>query len=229
MKYYDLCVHTDNLEGIVKTAKPLGWDGVGLIIPWKGNKDLESLKNKIKELKGSIDIAVGAEIQAGTPKEMKRIVKGIRRSVEFIAVKGGDLDINRAALSSPEVDILVRPWFNRYDSGLNYVLVRLAKKNNVSVLFDFNEILYSSRKTRVELMSYMGEAAKLIKKYRAPFVISSGAMTPFDLRSPSELISFGRILGFKDPEIKVSLSDKIIIENRKRLGGKWVMPGVEVE
>ena len=222
MKYYDLYVHADNLEEAVKIAKKLGWSGMGVIKPLD-NKNLQKIAGK------SIDIAAGVEIQTEKPKELKKTLRGVRKRVELIAVRGGDLEVNRTALSSPEVDILIRPWLNRHDSGLNHILVKLAKKNNVAVLFDFKDILYSSRRTRIELMSHMGEAAKLIRKYKAPFVISSGAMIPFDLRSPSELMSFGKVLGFKDPEIKEAMSAKIITENRKRLGGKWVMPGVEVE
>ena len=75
----------------------------------------------------------------------------------------------------------------------------------------------------------MLETAKLVKKFRAPFVLTSGAMSEWDLRSPSEFYSFGKVLGFDPSGIRTNLSDKIVEENRKRLGDKWIMPGVEVE
>ena len=68
-----------------------------------------------------------------------------------------------------------------------------------------------------------------MRKFRAPFVLTSRANTEWDLRSASEMVAFGRVLGFQDKEIKDSLSGKILKENRKRLGGKWVIPGVERE
>jgi ribonuclease P/MRP protein subunit RPP1 len=225
MKYYDMYVGAGNLEDTVKIAKTLGWDGLGVIMPLEGARNLNSLR----KTESPFDVSVGVEIQTQRPKELKRILENTRKTVEIVAVKGGDLEVNRIALSSPAVDILVRPWSGRRDCGLNHILVKLAKKNNVSILFDFNEAMYSSRRTRIGLMSYMEEAARLVKKYNAPFVISSGAAMPFDLRSPSDLLSFGRILGLKDPEINKAMSDKIVKENRKRLGKKWVMPGVEVE
>ncbi len=71
--------------------------------------------------------------------------------------------------------------------------------------------------------------ANLVRKFRTPFVLTSGALDPWDLRSPSELISFGNVLGFNPKDVKLSLTERIIRENRKRLGKKWVMPGVELE
>jgi len=72
------------------------------------------------------------------------------------------------------------------------------------------------------------EGSQLIRKYRAPFVLTTGAFDASGLRAPSELFALGKVLGFQDKEIKLPLSDFIIKENRKRLSGKWVMPGVEV-
>ncbi|MFQ5648206.1 MAG: RNase P subunit p30 family protein, partial [Candidatus Aenigmatarchaeota archaeon] len=144
-------------------------------------------------------------------------------------VRGGDADLNRAAVETPEVDILAHPWRERKDCGLDHVMAKLAAKNRVAVQFDFSELLHSSKRSRVQLLAQLMAAAELVRKYRAPFIISSGARAPFDLRAPSDLVSFGRVLGFRDPDIKRALSGGIVKENRKRLSGKWVMPGVEIE
>jgi RNase P/RNase MRP subunit p30 len=54
-------------------------------------------------------------------------------------------------------------------------------------------------------------------------------MDPYDIRAPADIVSFGRVLGFRDPAIKAAMSDSVLKENRKRLSGKWIMPGVELE
>src|SRR3990167_1587444 len=108
-------------------------------------------------------------------------------------------------------------------------MVRLAKENNVAIDFAFNDVMYSYDKTRVRVLSNLVKNAALVKKYKAPFVLTSGGYSSWDLRSPSELISFGKVLGFDIPQIKQALSDWLVKENRKRLEGKWIQPGVEIK
>ncbi len=214
---WDMCVMA---EGAAEVAKKLGLKGIGILVPFKE-------KHKLKGMKGA-GISTGV-IVSGKAGKVVKDVRSVRRSVELVAVSGGDLETNRMALSTPEVDMLLHPWKDRQDCGLDHVMVKLAAKNNVSVCFDFHGLLVSSRRSRVQLMNSMLEAAKLVRKFKAPFVMASGAVEPYDLRSASDLLSFGRTLGFRDPEIKNAMSDRIVSENRKRLSGKWVMPGVEVE
>ncbi len=242
MQFYDLHIHTDNLEETVKIARLLGISGLGIIINWTSLEDLENFKKSIS-IKGddsavrggnvSPTLALGVEIK-DKPSNIVRIVKQIRKEVDLILVHGGDLEVNRIAVETPEVDILVHPenkdpdQESRQDSGLDQVMVKLAKKNNVHIEFSLNDVIYSYKKTRASLLKSLLQNAKLVKKYKTPFVITSGSWSPWNLRSASDLLSFGKYLGFQDPEIKKSLSGEKLLENRKRLSGNWIMPGVEV-
>ena len=143
-----------------------------------------------------------------------------------ILVFGGDPEINRAACETPEVDVLAHPELGE-NNGLDHVMARKAKENGVAIEFNFRQLLVNYKKSRSECFSRMLENAKLVKKYRTPFVLTSGALSPWDLRGPPELASFGRLLGFSDPEIRKALEGGRIAENRKRLGSGWIMPGVE--
>ncbi len=231
MKYYDLHTGSGNLKEILRLARELGWSGLGIIIPYDRDfsRNLETLRKEIKTLKPKLDIALGAEISGEKPGKIRRTAKDLRKKLELIVVSGGDLEANRRALETPETDILSHPYLDRNDPGLDHVMAKLAEKNRVAIEFSFNEILYAYKKRRSQILQNLLGAAKLVKKYKAPFTISSGARGPWDLRSPSELTALGRVLGLPNPEIKHSLSEGILQENRKRLGKKWVMPGVEVE
>lgn len=231
MKYYDLHTGSGNLKETLRLARELGWSGLGLIIPYDRDfsKNLDALKKEIQALKPKLDIALGAEIPGEKPGKIRKTAKELRKKMELIVVSGGDLEANRRALETPEVDILSHPSLGRNDPGLDHVMAKLGKRNDVAIEFNFNEILYAYKKRRSQILQNLLKAAKLVKKYNAPFTISSGAKGPWDLRSPSELIALGRVLGLPNPEIKHSLSEGILQENRKRLGKKWVMPGVEVE
>ena len=223
-----MIIRAKNVKDFIPFAEKLGWKGIGIIIDYK---DLEGLK-KIKKTIKNLDIAFGIEIEPKRASSLKRHVLKIRKEVELVLVSGGDLDINRKALETPEVDILTHPWGSlnnlRSDPGINHISARLAKENNVAISFNFGDLIHSYQRKRTALFqNYLG-AAKLIKKYKSPFVITSGALSPWDMRSPSDLFSFGKILGLGDREIKASMLGRTVKENRKRLGKKWIMPGVEI-
>ncbi len=227
MRLYDLCVRTDNPKETINIARKLGWNGLGLIIPYSVNymKELGALKDSVKSLKSGIDVGLGIEINTRDSRDVKKIAKAVRRDVELVVVRGGTPEVNRTALETPEADILT----HQSDMKINHVLAKLASKNNVAMGFVFSNILLSYKRTRISLFSDMINNAKVLKKYRSPFIISSGSLSVWDLRSPSDLLAFGKLLGFQENQVNQAMSDTILRENRKRLGKKWVMPGVEIE
>jgi len=227
--FYDLHVETvpDEFSDTIEIAKKLGWSGIGLIFE---ENDLNSIKDVItnnKDVLEGMDVSLGIKIIPRNSNEISKKAKKLRRRVELIFVQGGVPDINRAALETPEVDVLLKPW-SKEGCGINQVLAKIGRKNNVAISFGMKELVYSYKKTRANILSNIEEAARFVKKFKCPFILSSDAASAWDLRSASELMSLGRVLGFGDPEIKKSLSSYIVKENRKRLYGKWIMPGVEI-
>ena len=226
MNFYEYHVHPEvDLEGMITNLAKLGWSGVCFVCD--SLEKIEEWRKKLK--KSNLDVCLGYKINTKKPADVTKLAKKARKKVELILVHGGDLEINRKACETSEVDILTHPELGRDDPGLDYVMIKLAKKNGVSIEFNFHGVLFSYKKSRSDIFSRMLEIANLVRKYKTPFVLTSGAIEPNDLRAPSELISFGKLLGFNPKEIKANLSGKIIEENRKRLGKKWVMPGVEIE
>ena len=227
MKFFDSHVHAEKLEDTVATAKKLGFSGLCLVTNWTDEKDLASFRQKAESFRKDLDISVGVEIK-DKPQNIIKIVDKVKNLAEMILVHGGDLEVNRVAVETPEIDVLLHPELGREDSGFDHTMAKLAKKNDVAVEFGFNDLIYTYKLTRVRVLHNMINNAKLARKFNAPFVLASGAFNQWNLIPPSGLISFGRILGFQQPEIIMALSDFIIRKNRKRLSGKWVMPGVEV-
>ena len=234
-KWFDLCVRTADLKETLPLAKELGWNGIGWLLP------VEAAELKAGRIEAP-DVFTGALVKEHTKEGMRKSVRGARKAVELVVVAGGNPEINRAACEMPEVDILLHPWGSaisvmgpkgqsglRSDSGMDNVMARLAAKNGVAIGFGFNEMLRSNKRARVQLMANMLEAAGLVRKAKAPFVLTSEAREPSDIRAPGDIASFGRILGLPENGIKDALSDRIAAENRKRLSGKWVMPGVELK
>lgn len=227
MRFYDLHVHPEvELIKVLAFAEKLGWNGLCLI--YKDINELEDARKALKSVK-KLDISFGIKLEPKRPDDIRRNVEKFRKKVEMILVHGGDLEINRKACETPGVDILCHPELGREDSGIDHVMAKLAKKNFVAIEFNFRELLMSYAESRSKYFSNLETNARLVKKYNVPFVLTSGAVSCWDLRAPSELTSLGKLLGFDGKEVKNALSGWILENNRKKLSGKWVMPGVEVE
>jgi ribonuclease P/MRP protein subunit RPP1 len=227
MVYSDLCIRTEDVEKSLELGGRLGLDTMGLIVPLEKLARLDKFRKK-RGWREKPRLALGVEVRTEKHGQLRKFVTSLRRSAEIVLVCGGTAELNRMAVEIPEADILLGHDING-QCGINHVLARLAKKNNVSIGFDFNQLMTSYRLGRIQGFSAMVDTAKVVRKFKAPFVLTSGARDPWDMRSPSELIAMGRLLGFSEAEARKGLSDHIVRDNRKRLSGKWVMPGVEVE
>ncbi len=201
-------------------ARALGWKGICILAG--SGKEAGTAHEK------GIELTRGILLQPQKPSDIEKAIDRYRKTTEVLAVKGGDIDINRTAIESVGIDMLISPYTD-YSDGMDHVTARLARKNNVHVGFAFSGLLHSARQTRADIFACMCSVASLVRKYKAPFVLASFGESAYDIRSPSDMLSFGRLLGFDDRRIKESMSGGIARENRKRLSGKWIMPGVEKE
>lgn len=215
MKSWDYCVRDDSdSKALAKMAEKLGWSGVCIL----GDK-------VVKAPKAGAEIIRGLLIDEKNPEIMKRKVRNLRKDFEMIAVEGKDDTMNRIALETPEVDLLLPGR----ETKIDVVMAKLAKDNNVGIAFEFGVLLHSTLEERGRIFSQMLKNAQSVKKFRAPFAIVSGALSEYGLRSPSELTAFGKVLGFDESGIKKNMSGYAVEENRKKLSDKWIGPGVEVE
>jgi len=213
---------------MLSTLGKLGWTGACLVC--KSLEAIEQVKKALEKAQNvKLDVSFGYKIETPQPEHVQKMARKVRKKVELVFVHGGDLEVNRKACETPEVDVLAHPELGRSDSGIDYIMAKLAKEHDVAIEFNFRNMLLSSRKTRSDIFSRMMENAQLVRKYKVPFILTSGAVEPYDLRSPSELMSFGRLLGLSPKHAKLAISASMLEENRKRLGGKWIMPGVELE
>lgn len=225
MNYYDMCVRELDMSMVIK-AKDLGFKGLFFV-----SHDPEVIKDDVMRgsLKGmGFDVLYGIEIRERNPGKIKHMAESLAKKHEVVSVLGGDMNINRAAAECRFVDFISNFW-DQNSPGINHVIVREAVKNNVAFNFTMNPVIYSYSRTRGEILSKMIAAARVIRKYKAPFMITSGAMEEWDLRSPSDLRSFGKILGFQDGDSKKAISDWLEKIARKRKSKGYVIDGIEFE
>jgi ribonuclease P/MRP protein subunit RPP1 len=127
----------------------------------------------------------------------EKIRKTIRENKNKRIVFFSDSDeLNRKILEKEKIDILLLRMKERKDfskqrnSGFNFVLAKLAKKNNVTIGIDFDEILNSKEKERAKILARIKQNIEICNKnnLKMKFITSKE-------KNSSEMVALGLVLG----------------------------------
>lgn len=207
---------------LAKEASCYGWDHINFSYNQKEFSDALGLKNDLNDaLEDIIDFDYTLEIKSSNINDIRKATNKFRNKASCISVVGGDLKVNRAVLENIKIDVLSRPYFRRYDSGLNHVLAKEALKNNVAIELCFKDVLKSYLSHRSKILSNFSDIYTLYRKFDFPLVLSSRAESVFDIRTTHDFIAFFKQTGLNDGEIAKSFeTSKNILDynyNRKDL------------
>lgn len=236
MRFFDLHVHSafsggeSSLEELAKMAKILGFSGICFVFYYQDEKQRDILLAEIERIRKEVGIEVYLGFEARNLKELKEL-SNKRKYFDLLLARGGEIEMNRKACETPEVDILTHPEYQRVDSGLDHVSVKFAAKNDVAIELNFREILISNKVSRSKLLANIAKNVRLAKKYGAKIVICSGAVSHWELRDPFCLISLATQLGLELKEAKEALSkipEGIVKKAIERRSENWIRPGVRI-
>ena len=142
--------------------------------------------------------------------KVKDLRDRVSKSKSPVIVLGGDEKVNRLALENKKVDILLSPEldekkdsFHYKRSGLNQVLCKLAKKNDVAIGFDFCLILRTKGVERAKFLGRMVQNVVFCRKYKVKVVVGCFSDGEFEKRSKSTLKAFVGILGIRPGELRI--------------------------
>ncbi|HWQ44083.1 MAG TPA: ribonuclease P protein component 3 [Methanosarcina barkeri] len=228
-KFYDFCVHAipdgDNtVEQLAALAQHFRYSGIALA---NHSDKLPQSRPLIASPEG-FEIFRGIELVEENPSKLHGLIGKFRKSVDVLIVHGGSETVNRAALENPRVDILNHPAFDK-SSGLNQVLAKAAAENNVAIGLTLRPFLHSRGSRRIRLLSDLRANLDLARKYDVSLVLSSDAMSCFDLRSPMETLALAEVCGLEEDEALEAIStapEKILSRNSP--GPGYIREGVEV-
>ena len=126
----------------------------------------------------------------------------------FNVVYGKDYDVNKRILENRNVKILLDPEpleedFMKYkNSGLNQVLVKLAKRNNTGIGFSLQRLKKLGKLNKSKLLGKIIQNIVLCNKYKVPYYIV------YDEDNKNDVEALGISLGCRD--IKVVHSPKAL-------------------
>ena len=105
-------------------------------------------------------------------EQLRRQVDQKAKNKEPVVVRGKDIEFNRKVLEMKKVNTLILSHKNKKDklkerdSGLNQVLCKLARDNNITLALDFTEILIENKLEKAKMLARLKQNIKLIKKFK---------------------------------------------------------------
>jgi ribonuclease P/MRP protein subunit RPP1 len=142
----------------------------------------------------------GAEIIAANANELRRGIDRFRGRVVVLAVHGGDEAINRAACEDGRIDVLSHPQEGSKSGGINHIIARLAADHRVAIEFSLFPVIHNRGGSRVRVLSAYRSTFALVRKYGAPYVITSGAMSSYDLRDVRSAVAIQIFMNESDAQ-----------------------------
>ena len=138
-------------------------------------------------------------------EEIRKEIDKLARARKKVIVKGRNIEFNRKILENKKVNILVmshsdkKDKLRQRDSGLNQVLCKIAKDNNITIAFDFSELSKEKDKERALLLARFIQNIRLCRKYKTRFILLSAN------KDKNSLFSFLLTLGCDTKSAKDAL------------------------
>ena len=107
----------------------------------------------------------------------------------FNVVIGGNYELNKRILETKHVNLLLDPeplekdFMNYKNSGLNQVLVKLAKSKNIGIGFSLSRLLKLNKLDRARLLGKIMQNIILCNKYKVKIFILSNNINHNDLEA----------------------------------------------
>lgn len=147
---------------------------------------------------------------------IKKEIKKKQNEKKEVVFSSDDDNLNRKVLEKQEINILLLNQSQRNDkakqkdSGLNQVMARLAKKNNITIGINLEEIISANTGgARAKILARVIQNIKLCKKYKLKmkFISEKG-----NSRNPYDLKALGLVLGM--PTWMTRLLDSANLNNQ---------------
>ena len=210
-KFYDFHTHPDNPGQLAAEAKRYGYSGIVVVDP------------KINEM---ISVPDGFSIYKGIdintrPSRIREEIKKYRDSNLISIVRGGEEEINRAAVESEGLDILLQP------SEFNNVLAKAASDNSIAIGFNLGLLIRLRGDARIRELKDMMAILKHARKYKLKMILTGDPCTVYDLRSPREMVALSNIFGMTQSEAIDAMS-AVPAGILRRKSRNYIQEGIEI-
>jgi ribonuclease P/MRP protein subunit RPP1 len=188
-------------------AKSLGYRGIVIC-----NAEPCSLfRPEAAERVRGIQVAIGTEVMAKDARSFRSRIASLRARYPLLLVRAQTEEMVRLTAEDPDVDILIPPS---------------ARLNQVAMGFDLGPFFSLSGRHRSRWLEGVGRNLLVARKFDLSLMLTAGARSHLDLRSPRDIIALAEVMGFEHQEAcrALSLAGRLLDLNRRC----WPSPGVEL-
>ena len=195
--YSDIVFPESNEQEFIKIAEALGYSKLYFIYPFSKLKDIKQIESK------------QVKIETGIITDIKGLSKANKQS-QFVLFRGSNRSVFEKASASIIFDLETeqhQDFMHQRNSGLNHVLAKLAHDSSIAVGFSFSSLLKAkSPELKARLIGRISQNIRLCRKYKVNTRIASFASSPYQMRSPHDLIALFSLLGMHPAEAKDALN-----------------------
>ena len=187
----DFVTPNNNEEEFISIADKLGYKELSFLYNINDYLDKQK-KFKIKNTDIKVDIGILAD-----NRSIYEIKNKLKDEKAFIVVKSSTNDKDIIERLKPNIifsfeENTRKDFIHQRASGLNHILCKSAKENNVTIGFSIKSILDAENKQ--EILGRMMQNMKLCRKYKIKTIIASFARKPLEMRNVHDLASLFEIL-----------------------------------
>jgi ribonuclease P/MRP protein subunit RPP1 len=147
----------------------------------------------------------------GNEKETRRIIDKLKGKPFKIALQAHDNVFNRRALETMKINYLVSPEkeikkdnLKQRDSGLNHILAKIAKKNNIAIIINHNELTTLPPKEKATQLSRIIQNISICRKANCEIKIASLGENKDQLITPKDRQTLFSTLKATSKQTKIS-------------------------
>jgi ribonuclease P/MRP protein subunit RPP1 len=165
-----------------------------------------------------------------TPAKLLTDLRRYRRMFDVVGVLCQSKLVARQAAKDHRVDLLNFP-FHHKRCAFDSAEAELASRSNTALEIDTAQLVKAKPQSLVYNLIQVRRAVENAKRYNIPIVVSSGATSVYDIRSPRDLASLMQLIDLSGDQALNSLSKipiSIVQRNKRKLDKAYVESGVKM-
>jgi len=139
--------------------------------------------------------------------QARKQIQQLKKDKQQVIVQAQDDIFNRKILENPDIDILAGPeshnrkdYMKQRDSGLNEILCKLAKKNNIKIGINLQQLKSLPTKQKAIILARIKQNIQLCKRTKTKIIIY-----PKNNFTKQEIMSFMQTLGTSTSQAKQAI------------------------
>ncbi|MCE8427271.1 MAG: hypothetical protein J5U19_02615 [Candidatus Methanoperedens sp.] len=214
-RFFDLITHCSNPDSIKKMAfqaKQSGYSGIGILNP----------SSDISKIDIPDDFSLFSSIEmACKPSAFRDEIRKNKGKKNILIVKGKDEDLDRIAVETEGLDILMQP------ARINNIMAKIAADNSVAIGFNIGSIIRNRGDSRARDLTIMRTNLMHARKYGTQIILTSDSHSPYDIRAPGEIVALSAIFGMTPKEAVIAMS-AMPLDIMKKKNFDYLQEGIEI-